>query len=566
MSQERGAVRAGRRWITSAAVAVAIMAAAGCGGSSQGGSSSSHSAVLRVGTVYYIDTLNPFLGIEPQDTAAYTMVYPQLVQYGPGEKMEGDWASSWTHSPDGLRWTFTLRSGKWSDGAPLTSADAVWTINTTLKYASGPTSYLAGVLDGVKSATAPNAHTLVLTYDHPVAAVLANLEQFFILPEHIWRKHVGSKGAGLHSFEPQAHLPVVGGGAYYLTEFSQKGTTVFRPNPYFYGPRSRAAAVTLTFYTNPTSMVADLENGNLDFVDSVPYTIASTLKGRHGITLNVGPGSEVTNLGFNSNPLKPKNRELLNPLVKEAFEYAIPRKQLVSVLFGGYARPWANILSSASAGSGWLNPKVQPLPYDPAKANSILNSLGYRMGSGGVREVPATGGRFAQAAHSMTYNVIVPDDLDFNGNRQFLILRAAFQKIGVTLNEVPGGDASQAYTMITGPNAKYLSTDMYTWYWHPYIDPDFNLSVVTRAQWDNNSDSGFDDPAYDRWWTQQNAMVDVAKRRALVWKMEAYLAQKRPYIQLVETDVLTAHGSNWTGFQPELWGYCKCYYTSPHPS
>ena len=107
---------------------------------------------------------------------------------------------------------------------------------------------------------------------------------------------------------------------------------------------------------------------------------------------------------------------------------------------------------------------------------------------------------------------------------------------------------------------------MYTWYWHPYIDPNFNLSVVTKAQWDNNSDTGFDDPLYDSWWRKQSTLVDFKQRQALVWKMEAYLAQKRPYIQLVDTDMITAHASAWTGFEPNLWGYCKCYYTDPHPS
>ncbi|HEY7208448.1 MAG TPA: hypothetical protein VH416_09400, partial [Gaiellaceae bacterium] len=65
-------------------------------------------AILRVGTTYYVDTLNPFVGIETNDTTAYEMVYPQLVQYGPGVKIAGDWASSWTHSRDGLVWTFHL--------------------------------------------------------------------------------------------------------------------------------------------------------------------------------------------------------------------------------------------------------------------------------------------------------------------------------------------------------------------------------------------------------------------------------------------------------------------------
>ncbi len=130
----------------------------------------------------------------------------------------------------------------------------------------------------------------------------------------------------------------------------------------------------------------------------MPYT-GSALKHQSGVTLDVQPGNEVTNLGFNSNPRKPKNRELLNPLVKEAFEYATPRAQIVDVVFRGYAKPWANIMSPWSAPSGWINPDVKPLPYDPQKADDILDSLGYRRGAGGVRTVPATSGAYPQAAN-----------------------------------------------------------------------------------------------------------------------------------------------------------------------
>ena len=404
------------------------LGATGCGGGgSATGSGSGGSKILRIGTTYYIDTLNPLVGIETQDDTAYGMVFPQLVQYGPGLKLVGDWAKSWTHSPNGLVWTFHLRGGgKWSDKVPLTAEDAVWTIQTTLKYRSGATSYLASVLDGVSGASAPNANTLVITYSHPVAPALANLEQFFILPKHVWDKHIGTNGGRVEGVPARA-APADGvGGPYTITQYQEKGTTVFKPNPYFYGPKSNAAAVTLTYYTNSTSMVADLTGGNLDFVDAVPYTAGSALKHQPGIALDVQPGDEVTNLGFNSNPRKTKNRELLNPTVKEALEYATPRQQIVNVVFRGYAHPWANIMSAWSAPSGWINPAVKPLPYDPAKAGQILDSLGYTRGPGGVRIVPATGGAYAQPAHQMSYKVIVPDDLDFNGDRQFQILAAAY--------------------------------------------------------------------------------------------------------------------------------------------
>ncbi len=546
------------------ALLLGLAALAAAASVAAGSASSSSSSILTVGTTFYIDTLNPFVGIETQDDTAYGMVFPQLVQYGPGLKLVGDWASGWTHSRDGLVWTFHLRTGgKWSDGVPLTAHDAVWTIDTILANRNGYATYLAQILHGLKSVSAPNPSTLVLTYSIPVAGVLANLEQMYFLPEHVWSKY---KGAAMKSFRPEQHLPFVSAGPYTITQFQEKGTTVFKPNPYFYGPKSHAAAVALTYYTNPTAMLADLQAGKLAFVDAVPYQDAAKVKGMHGVTLTTQAGDEVTNLGINSNPQKTANRELLLPAVREALEYAVPRQKIASIVFGGNAKPWANILSAWSGPSGWLNPAVKPLPYDPAKANGLLDSLGYKRGGDGTRVVPATTGAHAQQAHPMSYSVIVPNDLDFDGNLQYQILATAFSKVGIKLHEVAGGDGTQAYTLITAPKCTYRSADFYTWYWHPYIDPNFNLSVVTRTQWCDNSDTGMSDSRYDAWWAEQSMLVDVKARQALVWKMEAYVAAKRPYIQLVDTDMITAHASSWTGFMPTLWGYSKLYFTSPHPA
>src|SRR6478672_12389905 len=128
---------------------VLALLAAICGGSGTSGSGTN--TILRIGTTYYIDSLNPLLAYEPQASNAFTMIYPQLVQYGPGLKIAPDWATSWEESKDGLTWTFHLKpGGKWSDGVPLTAADAVWWVTTIFKYQNGATSYLAGELAGLK--------------------------------------------------------------------------------------------------------------------------------------------------------------------------------------------------------------------------------------------------------------------------------------------------------------------------------------------------------------------------------------------------------------------------------
>jgi peptide/nickel transport system substrate-binding protein len=559
-----------RRLIVTMMLAAAVATAAGCGGggaapASGGGTSGGKvikGGILRVGTISYIDSLNPFVALLSQSYNAFVMEYPQLVQYGPGPKLEGDWATSWSHSPDGLTWTFHLKpGGKWSDGTPLTAADAAWTGNLIVKYAAGPTSLVAAALTHVKDMQAPNADTLVIHYSKPVANVLPQLEQFWVLPEHVWKKYAGNNGKDLKTFRPEQSLPTVAGGAYSITKFQEKGTTVYKPNPFFYGPKSNADAVAMTYYTNSTSMIADLQAGNIDFADQVPFSAIASLKSDGRFVLQSVPGDEVTNITLNTNPLKPKNRELLDPKLREALEYATDRNSIVKVIFAGHARPWANLLSLQS-GKFWLNPAIKPLPFDIGKANSILDSLGYKKGSDGIRVVPATTGKYAQPAHKMEYTVMVPDGLDFNGDRQFQIIANDWKQIGIQLHEQAGGDSGQAYGIETA--GKYTKFDFATWDWAEYIDPDSQLSYMTRAQWYSWSDTGYNNPLFNKQYLQQATLIDPKARQALVWKMEAEVEHDRPYIQLVDEDIVTANDQSWTGFDANLGAYCKCYYTSPH--
>ena len=87
-----------RMLLPAVVVLAAVFGATGCGGGSSadsGGGGSTTGGILRVGTANTIDSLNPFIAIESQSYNAFVMEYPQLVQYGPGPKLEGDWATSW---------------------------------------------------------------------------------------------------------------------------------------------------------------------------------------------------------------------------------------------------------------------------------------------------------------------------------------------------------------------------------------------------------------------------------------------------------------------------------------
>jgi peptide/nickel transport system substrate-binding protein len=564
------------RRMLGAAALVAVLAAAGCGGGSSGGSGSTggstvkHGGVFTIGTTNYIDTLNPFDYIESQAVTAYTEVFPSLVQYGPGLKqIVPDYAKSWSASPDGLTYTFKLQSGgKWSDGQPLTASDAAWSINTIVKYQNGPTAVLASALAHVTKAEAPDANTLVVHYDKPVGNALPQIAGLYVLPQHIWSQHVGNGGKDLKAFHPEQSLPLVSGGPFQITQYQKKGTTVFKPNPGFWGAPPNVQAVALAYYTNSDSMIKDLQSGLLDAVDQVPFTAVKALKGSSGVTIDTYPGPEITNITWNSNPLKPKNRELLDPKVKEALSECVNRDELISVVFNGYASKTESLLGDVA--KPWQSTDYQPLQYDCAAGNATLDSLGYKKGADGIRVAPATTGKDAQPAHKMEYQIMVPNSLDFNGDRAFAIVQKGFAAAGVKVTEQSGGDSTSAYAIETGNNCSaakltgYDTFDIALWDWIPYVDPDFQLSVVTRSQWCSWSDTGWYNAAFDKLYEQQGTTVDPAKRKVLVQQMDKIIHDNWLYTQLVDEQGIAAHSNKWDAFDPQLAGYNYSYMSDPH--
>ena len=537
------------------------------------GASAGGSGILRIGTTSYIDSFNPWNYIEGQGLNAMIMVYPLLVQvdYSPKEGyfVVGDWAKSWKASKDGKSWTFKLRpNGKWSDGRAMTADDAAWTINTTVKYVGGATAVQGSAVNHVVRATAPNASTLIVKYNAPVGNALWLLQGLPIVPRHIWEPYEKKQpgGKALKTYRPEGKLPMVTGGAYTLKQYEKKGTTVFIADPNFYGPKSNADAVALTFYTNSDSMIADMRRGNLDWIDQVPFNAVNAVKKSSGVKVNQWPGGEITNITWNSNPRKLKNRELLDPRVKQALSMCVNRDKMIQVVFAGYATKVESLVGHISP---FENPNLGPTQYNCSAANKALDKLGYKRGSDGIRVAPATTGKNAQAAHPMSYEVIIPTSLDFNGTRMFEIVKEGWAKLGVTAKLKVGGDSTASYALETDSkcdgtkNVGYSKFDIAMWDWIAGPEPDFQLSVVTKDQWCSWSDTGWDNPAYDKLYLQQGTTVNPAQRRAIIYKMQKMVYDNFVYTQLTNHVALDATSTKWTGFKNPLNAFSKTYYTSP---
>src|SRR6478752_3509691 len=290
-----------KRWLAALSLffgaLILAVTATGCGGG--GGSSSDTNAssgksggTFRLGTASGIDSLNPYVAFNQDAYSAFEYIYPLLVQYDKASaKFIPDFSTSWTTSNGGKTWTFKTRKGaKWTDGKPLTARDAAWSINTDIKYAATGAANAAGLIAHIKNAKAPNATTLVVNYAAPAGNVLGQFQQFAILPEHIWAKHTGHKGADLKTFANSA--PVVGGGPFKLTKFKKDEIALFQRNNSFYGEKPKADSFGLRMFSNSDALVSALKAHEIDAIEDVPATAIKTL--RSGFNVRSVPGVDQT--------------------------------------------------------------------------------------------------------------------------------------------------------------------------------------------------------------------------------------------------------------------------------
>jgi len=83
--------------------------------------------VLTIGRRDDSTTFDPIATAQNVDFWVYMNVYDVLVRVDrSGTELEPGLAESWSISDDGLTYTLNLREAKFSDGSPITSADAAF--------------------------------------------------------------------------------------------------------------------------------------------------------------------------------------------------------------------------------------------------------------------------------------------------------------------------------------------------------------------------------------------------------------------------------------------------------
>jgi peptide/nickel transport system substrate-binding protein len=498
--------------------------------------------VYRYGTLENVDNLNPFIGYSGVDYMIYQENYDFLVGFEPTKlQPRPEFAESWSHSDDGLVWTFKIRPGmKWQDGQAATARDVAFTFNYNIENGL---SAFASYLTYIKKATALDDLTVQIECTKPKGDILSM--KVPILPEHVWSKV--SKEDAETAFENGP--PCIGTGPFEVVEHKPNNYTRLAANPYYWGGKPALDEILVITYQNADTMVQDLKSGALDGAIGVPPAQFPGLAS-DTITTNACVSWSFEQLTFNcyDSPDSKGNPVLLDPAFRQALQYAVDRDKNATTAYSGFMDP-AGVLLPPYSAYYWEPSSDQTYTYDPAKAQQLLEDAGYK-------DVNGDGYRETKDGKALKLRLFT--DAQTPENVSTSKLTAGWLKaVGVkTELRAMDPDALANYEANWEGDTFRPDFDLVIWWWQGDADPQFILSLLTKDQIGWWSDTSWTNPEYEQLFQQESTSIDPEARKAAIQRMQEIAYQESPYVIFGYFQFLEAFDSGtWDGYVHAPSGY-----------
>lgn len=355
-----------------------------------------------------IATLNPFLSDDGSSNTIISRLYPGLIgvdndagNFAPGAA--GGLVTDWEVSEDGLTYTFTLRDDwAWSDGTPITTADALYSWEVVADEAVNLSGSLVSIRDAIESVTAIDDYTLEVKFQTPDCTAINNAGGLPIVPSHVWREQFPTN-ADMNESELNLSAPVTANVWQFLDFAPGEQVTLVADQTY---PDAIAGYVVPEgwIFKNVADQTVQVEQflaGQLTTM-GVPTNRQQELLDMVNAGDLLGFESERANVRFiglnNADPANPQPGldEEGNPIdqgihpvlgdvrVRQALNYAMDFEAINEAAFFGFGIQMASHIRPDS----WAyNPDIEVYPYDVEMATSLLEEAGWVDGDGdGVRE------------------------------------------------------------------------------------------------------------------------------------------------------------------------------------
>ncbi len=449
-------------------------------------------------------TLDPIASSDNASIWTELLIFDQLMRPSKdGTELEPGLAESWTVSPDGLEYTFTLRDAKFANGDPVTAEDVVF----SLQRAAGETSDWARFFKPITSYEIVDQKTIRMRLDKPFTPMLNNLALFSgsIVP----KKEVEANG---EAFFQKPY----GSGPFQVTEWrrGEKITLAKNPNYWQNGKPSVDEAV-IEIINDDNARVLKLRAGEVDAIIGVPFNQVSQLKADESLKVNVASVLRIELVQLNT-----KKKPFDDQRVRQALNYAVNKDALIQGVLRGNGTPAVSSIPVMA----YHNTDLKPYPLDIEKAKALLAEAGYADGFKTSLLVPSGDVTYRQVAAA---------------------IQSDLQKIGVEV-ELQSIEGSSQYSTTKAGNFEmslsYASSDT--------IDPDqligFTAINPERA---NAFHTEWKDERVNELYEAERRTLDGPERAAQFKEMEARIHDGAPFIFLYHQGIPYAARANVDGFE-----------------
>ena len=318
-------------------------------------------------------------GFDPEailnNTSGFIMatIFDSLVRYKPGTaEVEPGLAERWEIAPDGMRYTFHLRSGvTFHDGTKLDAASFIQTIARQLDPASpiaikstGPVqSYIDFTYGPVASYRAVGEQAVEFTLKHPSAAFLSSLAM-------VWNGVVSPAAAAKYGREFRNNP--VGTGPFVFKEYRPRDRVVLEANPQYWRGKPKLAGLVFKVLPEPGAALLALRRGEVHILADVGAATIPALRQEPDVELMTQPGLVICGVSLPCD-VKPFD----DARVRRALNLAVDKDAIDKALFQGMAERLTSPIPSAQWGH---DASLAGYGFDPEQAKALLAEAGVKPG------------------------------------------------------------------------------------------------------------------------------------------------------------------------------------------
>ena len=484
-------------------------------------------------------TLDPGLAEDSASIDIISQMFDGLVAYDANGGVSGVGAESWTISPDGLTYTFKLRSTPtWSDGKPVTASDYAWAWKRNISPVTA--SPYANALFPVKNAQAINDgeldpeqlgvqavddRTLVVTLEKPASYFLRLASTWTLFP---LRQDTVERN-GDQWTEPGT---LISNGPYVLKEWAHETRIVLERNDQYWGQKPRIQrAVLRAFPEDGTEQVlAAYEAGEVETTGAgvpgeLPPSQIDRVLADPVLSAQVIPIKQSATEMIIVNHRRP---HLQDPRVRQALGMVLERSQILDAVLKRAGDPAQGIHPEGIIGR---QPNLWPRE-DVARAQQLMSDAGYPNGRG----FPA-----------ITYTYNTSAELALLG--QYLQARLN-ETLGITV-KLESMERAVFFRWRRGDEWAQRG-DLYRASWFSdYEDPNNWYNLL----WDSASDptsfnGGWKNAQFDALVRQATGELDTARRASMYEQADAAMAQEYPHIPIFHYNIRSLVKPYLKGYDP----------------